>query len=104
MSAETSPENHSETPGGYLEEMSTWTKEIAEKLAKRNDIGPLNEDHWKVIEYVKDYYHTYHQGPPIIKLCKDTGFTRQRVCDLFPCGYVRGAFRLAGLPRPAGCI
>ena len=104
MGAEATHENHLESADGYLKEMSSWTREIAEKLAKRNDIGPLNEDHWKVIEYVKEYYDTYHQGPPIVKLCKDTGLTRQYVCELFPCGYVRGAFRLAGLPRPAGCI
>ena len=93
-----------ESEDGFLKEMSTWTREIAKELAKRNDIGSLNEDHWRVIEYVKEYYDTYHQGPPIVRLCKDTGLTRQYVCELFPCGYVRGAFRLAGLPRPAGCI
>ncbi len=104
MCASTSGRNQLESEDGYLKEMSTWTREIAEELAARNDIGPLTEDHWKVIEYVKKYYETYGQGPPIVKLCKETGFSRKYVCQLFPCGYVRGAFRLAGLPRPAGCV
>ncbi|MBU0519751.1 TusE/DsrC/DsvC family sulfur relay protein [bacterium] len=104
MSAEIEPRNDYENEDGYLTEMSHWSREIAEELARKNNIGPLNDDHWKVIEYVKDYYERHHQGPPIVKLCKDTGLNRQVVCELFPCGYVRGAFRLAGLPRPAGCI
>ncbi|MBM3327554.1 MAG: hypothetical protein FJY65_11380, partial [Calditrichaeota bacterium] len=41
---------------GFLMEMSHWSREIAEKLALKNDLGPLTEDHWKIIEYVKDYY------------------------------------------------
>ncbi|TKJ38442.1 sulfurtransferase TusE [candidate division LCP-89 bacterium B3_LCP] len=97
-------QNNQETIDGYVKEMSNWSRELAKELAARNDIGPLTDDHWKVIEHIKEYYQDYHQGPPILKLCRDTGFTRKYICELFPCGYVRGAFRLAGLPRPAGCI
>lgn len=104
MAAEIQDSKNRETDDGYLREMSTWSPAIAEELALKNNIGPLTEDHWKVIEYVKTYYETHHQGPPIVKLCKDTGLSRKTICELFPCGYVRGAFRLAGLPRPAGCI
>jgi len=89
---------------GFLMEMSHWSREIAEKLALKNDLGPLTEDHWKIIEYVKDYYQVHHQGPPIVKIGRATGFTPSHICKLFPCGVARGAYRLAGLPRPTGCL
>jgi len=89
---------------GFLVEMTQWSREIAEKLALKNDLGPLSEDHWKIIEYVKDYYQVHHQGPPIVKIGQATGFTPRRICELFPCGVARGAYRLAGLPRPSGCL
>jgi TusE/DsrC/DsvC family sulfur relay protein len=89
---------------GFLEVMSSWTRSMAEDLAEKNDIGPLTEEHWQVIEYVKSYYETYGTGPPVVKIGKKTGMSAEKICGLFPCGVVRGAYRLAGLPRPPGCF
>lgn len=89
---------------GFLKMLSEWNPAVAQTLAEKNEIGPLTDAHWAVIEFVKDYYETYSTGPPVVKICKETGLTRDEVCRLFPCGVVRGAYRLAGLPRPAGCF
>ncbi len=89
---------------GFLKKMATWTRSMAEDLAEKNDIGPLTDEHWSVIEYVKDYYETYGTGPPVVKIGKTTGMSSDKICGLFPCGVVRGAYRLAGLPRPPGCV
>ena len=88
----------------FLVEMTQWSKDLAVKLAKRNDIGPLTEEHWKIIEFVRTYYLTHGTGPPVVKIGKVTGFSPSRICELFPCGMARGAYRLAGLPRPIGCL
>ena len=89
---------------GFLQTISEWSPEVAKVLAEKNEIGPLDERHWRVIEFVKQYYRDFGVGPPVLKICRATGLTRQEVCALFPCGVVRGAYRLAGLPRPAGCF
>lgn len=89
---------------GFLREMSTWSRDVADKLAQLNELGPLTEEHWRVIEYVRDYYLRNGEGPPIVKIGKATGMTCKQICNLFPCGVARGAYRLAGLPRPAGCL
>lgn len=89
---------------GFLKTMSEWNPAIAQVLAEKNDIGPLSDEHWLVIEYVKDYYEKYATGPPVVKISQATGLSMEEICDLFPCGVVRGAYRLAGLPRPAGCF
>lgn len=93
-----------ENEDGFLKEMSTWSREIAEELARRNDIGPLTEDHWKIIEYVKEFYQEFGRGPSILQISKRTGFSSKKICTLFPCGVAKGAYRLAGLPRPSGCL
>ena len=93
-----------EDADGFLKEMSQWSREIAEDLAERNDLGPLTDDHWTVIEYVQKYFVEYGQGPPIVKIGQKTGFSHSHICDMFPCGVARGAYRLAGLPRPFGCL
>ncbi|MBI4677125.1 MAG: TusE/DsrC/DsvC family sulfur relay protein [Elusimicrobia bacterium] len=88
---------------GFLKTMSEWDRAKAEELAREHNIGPLTEDHWRVIEYTQWYYKTYGTGPSVVKVHKETGLKRADICRLFPCGMVKGAYRLAGLPRPPGC-
>ena len=88
---------------GFLKTMASWDRSMAEDLAEEHEIGPLTDEHWKVIEFVQEYYETYGKGPPVIKVHKETGLTSTDICRLFPCGMVKGAYRLAGLPRPPGC-
>ena len=91
---------------GFLNDGDFWSADIAEKLAKDNKIAEykLTETHWKVIDYVRDYYEKYGKGPEIVKVAKNCGLTSNEMCILFPCGLVRGAYKVAGLPRPPGCI
>lgn len=89
---------------GFLRALSQWSRSKAEELAEKNDIGPLTDEHWKVIEFVQAYYETHGTGPAVVKIGKTTGMSMGTICKLFPCGVVRGAYRLAGLPRPPGCI
>ncbi|MHC4606005.1 MAG: TusE/DsrC/DsvC family sulfur relay protein [Planctomycetota bacterium] len=88
---------------GFLRTMSNWDRTKAEELALEHEVGPLTDDHWKVIEFVQGYYKTYGQGPSVVKVHRETGLTSEDICRLFPCGMVKGAYRLAGLPRPPGC-
>jgi TusE/DsrC/DsvC family sulfur relay protein len=88
---------------GFLNTIASWNRSTAEELAKEHDIGPLTEDHWRVIDFVQDYYSNYGRGPEVFKIHKRTGLSTSDICTLFPCGMVKGAYRLAGLPRPPGC-
>lgn len=89
---------------GFLNEMSSWNRETAVELADLNDLGPLTEDHWRIIHFVQDYYQARGEGPPVVRIGKALGLKPSRICELFPCGIAKGAYRLAGLPRPMGCL
>lgn len=91
-------------PNGFLLQMETWNQSVAEELARRNDLGPLTAAHWQVIEYVHSYYKQHNQGPPVVKVGRALGLKSKAICELFPCGFAKGAYRLAGLPRPSGCV
>jgi tRNA 2-thiouridine synthesizing protein E len=91
-------------PDGFLSKSNDWSREVARELALRNDLGPLTEEHWQIIEFVRAYYLKYGDGPPVVKIAKATGCSHKKICELFPCGVARGAYRLAGLPRPKGCL
>jgi tRNA 2-thiouridine synthesizing protein E len=88
---------------GFLKTMMEWDRSRAEELALEHAIGPLTDEHWLVIEFVQRFYATYGRGPSVVKVHSETGLSSHDICRLFPCGMVKGAYRLAGLPRPPGC-
>jgi dissimilatory sulfite reductase related protein len=89
---------------GFMHKGEDWSEKVAKEIAERNDLGPLTKEHWKIIKFVRKYYADKREGPPIVKISKATGMTSKEICNLFPCGVAKGAYRLAGLPRPTGCL
>jgi TusE/DsrC/DsvC family sulfur relay protein len=89
---------------GFLVDPDVWNQDIVEAFAKLEDVSELTEDHWKVINYLRDYYKQFGIAPMIRKLCKDTGFSLKQIYDMFPSGPAKGACKLAGLPKPTGCV
>ncbi len=89
---------------GFLQDLNKWTDDIATGYAKSEGIDALTGDHWKVIHYLREYYQKFNTAPPVRMVCKQTGFPLKRIYELFPTGPAKGACKLAGLPKPTGCI
>ncbi len=89
---------------GFIQEPDKWNQEVAKALAQTEGVGELTEDHWKVVNYLRDYYVEFGIAPMIRKLCKSTGFKLKEIYDLFPSGPAKGACKVAGLPKPTGCV
>jgi dissimilatory sulfite reductase related protein len=89
---------------GYICDPVHWSEDFVRVLAKLEELDELTEDHWKVINYLREYYAKFGIAPMIRKLCKDTGFTLKEIYALFPSGPAMGACKLAGLPKPTGCV
>jgi tRNA 2-thiouridine synthesizing protein E len=90
---------------GFIADPSLWNEDLARFLAETQEgITELTEDHWKVIHYLNKYYKDFGIAPMIRKLCKDTGYDLQRIYELFPSGPAKGACKIAGLPKPTGCV
>lgn len=89
---------------GFLEDPSVWSEDIAAALAKMEEVDELTENHWKVVNYLRDYYQEFGIAPMIRKLCKQTGFKLKEIYAMFPTGPAKGACKIAGLPKPTGCV
>lgn len=90
---------------GFLVDDSIWNENLAGFLAKETEgIDELTEDHWKVIWYLNEYYHQFGSAPIVRKLCKETGFKLKTIYEMFPSGPANGACKVAGLPKPTGCV
>ena len=89
---------------GFIQDPEIWNKELAEALAPFEEVKQMTDDHWKVVMYIREYYLRTGVAPMIRKLCKDTGFNLKQIYELFPTGPAKGACKIAGLPKPTGCV
>lgn len=89
---------------GFMQEPDKWSEVVAAALATGEGVERLTDDHWKVVNYLRNYYVQFGVAPMIRKLCKETGFDLKRIYALFPSGPAKGACKVAGLPKPTGCV
>ena len=88
-----------------LDIVSLLKKMRAEVKGLEIDVtGELTEEHWNVINYLREYFLKNQIAPMIRRLCKETGCNIKRIYELFPSGPAKGACKLAGLPKPTGCV
>ncbi|MDO9385553.1 MAG: TusE/DsrC/DsvC family sulfur relay protein [Thiobacillus sp.] len=89
---------------GYLIEPTDWNEEVAQALAEEANIQ-LNDDHWDVIRFMRDYFEEHQviaDARFVIKhLSERMGKeAHKKLFDLFPYGYVKQACMIAGMRRP----
>ena len=90
---------------GFIQNPELWDEAVAADLAKLEEgIDEMTPEHWKLVHYLRDYYLKFQIAPMVRKLCKETGFSLQKVYEMFPSGPAKGACKVAGLPKPTGCV
>ena len=89
---------------GFLGEPSRWTRSVAEALARDEGIPEMTPEHWAVVNFIRGYWTEHDLAPPVRLLCKETRLGVRDVYRLFRSGPAKGACRIAGLPKPDGCV
>ena len=89
---------------GFLEDTSQWNEEVAAEIAAANGLGELGERHWMVVNYMRDAYLEDGSAPSIRTLGKASGVPIKELYQLFPKGPAKLAAKVAGIPKPRGCI
>jgi tRNA 2-thiouridine synthesizing protein E len=89
---------------GFLTDPSQWNEGIAIELARREGIDPLTDRHWTVIRFMRTEYETKGTGPTVRVLGKTSGVPVKELYQLFPKGPAKLAAKIAGIPKPRGCI
>ena len=95
---------------GYLADRTDWNEDVAKEMA-RLDSCDLNENHWEVINFLRQYYEEYQIAPAVRVLTKAIGKklgadkgNSKYLYELFPYGPAKQACKYAGLPKPTGCV
>lgn len=89
---------------GYMLEPDLWNDKVAVMLAEDEGIAEMTDDHWHLIDYLREYHEEHGKIPMIRVLCKESGLSLPYIYELFDNGPAKGAARVAGLPRPDSCV
>lgn len=89
---------------GFIQQPEKWDREVALALAETEGLKELTEKHWQLVNYLRDYFLKFGVAPMIRKVCKDNNMKLTEIYTLFPSGPAKGACKVAGLPKPTGCV
>ncbi len=95
---------------GYLININEWNEDLAGLIAKDENVT-MTAEHWEVVNFLREYYAEYQIAPAVRVLTKaiakkmgaDKG-SNKYLYELFPYGPAKQACKIAGLPKPTGCV
>ena len=95
---------------GYLVNLNDWTEDVAKLIATQENLE-MTPSHWEVVNFLREYYNEFQIAPAVRVLTKSIGKklgadkgNSQYLYELFPYGPAKQACKIAGLPKPTGCV
>ena len=95
---------------GYLVNLADWSEDVANEIAKSENVD-MSANHWEVVNFLRQYYDEYQIAPAVRVLTKAIGKqlgeekgNSKYLYELFPYGPAKQACKIAGLPKPTGCV
>jgi tRNA 2-thiouridine synthesizing protein E len=90
---------------GFLLEPN-YSEEVVKVIADAEGIA-LSDDHWAIVNYMRDQYREHGHTPNYRNMLKDMeevlpGRDSKALYDLFPIGPAKQGAKVAGLPKPFG--
>ncbi len=89
---------------GFLLDHRNWSEQLACEIARDNGIPELSDRHWQVVNFMRQTYLETGSAPSIRSLGKLSGVPIKELYELFPKGPAKLAAKIAGIPKPRGCI
>ncbi|MCF8067081.1 MAG: TusE/DsrC/DsvC family sulfur relay protein [Desulfobacterales bacterium] len=89
---------------GFIDDYKSWSENWVQYCKKEEGIDEMTEEHNKVITVLREYYEKNGIAPMVRVLSKVSGFKLKHIYELFPSGPGKGACKMAGLPKPTGCV
>ena len=95
---------------GYLVDLADWNADVANFIAQAENIQ-MSDQHLEVVNFLREYFEEYQIAPAVRVLTKAIGKklgaekgNSEYLYSLFPYGPGKQACKIAGLPKPTGCI
>ncbi|MEN6442080.1 MAG: TusE/DsrC/DsvC family sulfur relay protein [Syntrophobacter sp.] len=82
---------------GFLIDHRAWDEEYAIFKAREMKLPELNEVHWQIMKFVREYFIGKNVVPTVYEVCEAAEIDLEDLGALFPDGYHRGVIKIAGL-------
>jgi tRNA 2-thiouridine synthesizing protein E len=89
---------------GFFTQPDQWNRAMVPELARAEGIEQLGDGHWRVIDFMRQEFLVHGTGPSVRALSRSAGVPIKELYQLFPRGPAKVAARIAGIPKPRGCI
>ncbi|MEW5848267.1 MAG: TusE/DsrC/DsvC family sulfur relay protein [Myxococcota bacterium] len=89
---------------GFLADANAWNQDVAVQMARALNMPALTETHWKVIEFARKEFAETGKSPNVRRLSVGSGVGVKELYALFPDAPGKTAARVAGIPKPGGCL
>ena len=88
---------------GFLLQLQMLGDRLDDAIAQEEGIT-LGPEHWKVLDFVRRDAGETGEAPNIRRITKVGGVATKDLYTLFPGGPGKKAAKIAGYPKPHGCI
>lgn len=85
---------------GYLKESTLWNRGVAQVLASELRVGELTDEHWRILDFVREWHTTYKSWPVPQLIRQRVGIDPRRLFH----GGPELVFKVAGLANPGNRI
>lgn len=89
---------------GFFIDPGQWTEAMVPEIAADAGIVELTDRHWQVVKFMRHEYEEKGAAPNVRALAKTSGVSVKDLYQLFPKGPAKLAAKVAGVPKPRGCI
>lgn len=89
---------------GFLLDRAAWSADFAAQMAAAHGIPTLTQAHWTILHYMRDQHAAQGKTPNIRAISTATGISTKEIYALFLKMPGITAARIAGVPKPVGCI
>jgi TusE/DsrC/DsvC family sulfur relay protein len=88
---------------GHLADPTVWTTALAQKLAAAQGLE-LDDARWALVRFARADFEKTATSPNIRRLTQGTNLATKDIYAIFPKAPARTIAKIAGIPKPTGCI
>lgn len=89
---------------GFLLDPHAWTEALALEVAHASGLAELTSRHWVVLHFMRERWLATGSSPTVRAIGQSSGVSIKELYQLFPKGPAKLAARIAGVPKPHGCV
>lgn len=91
------------TADGHLADAAAWTHELGERIADLQGVS-LTEAHWRLIDFARGEFAAHGASPNVRRVTQGAAISTKDLYTLFPKAPARTLAKIAGIPKPVGCV